>query len=166
MDILFNILHVVSAVFIIGPIAIMPMAALRSLRHGDNERSIKTGKSVRLLSYLSLIVVVTGFGVMGMADPKYDLTITTITTEDTLHWAAQLQQPAYLTCPVRTTRSSRPPNHKGRLRASVNQLRPRNSLPRRRSRPHGLETLTEAAGTLPDGDPGSLAWARRDTSHP
>ncbi|WP_396659010.1 DUF2269 family protein [Microbacterium oxydans] len=77
MDTLFSILHVTSAVFVVGPMAIMPMAALRSLRHGDNERSIKSGRSIRLLSYLSLIVVVTGFGVMGMADPKYDLTITT-----------------------------------------------------------------------------------------
>ncbi|WP_223627312.1 DUF2269 family protein [Microbacterium sp. EST19A] len=77
MDTLFSILHVTSAVFVVGPMAIMPMAAMRSLRHGDNERSIKSGRSVRLLSYLSLIVMVTGFGVMGMADPKYDLTITT-----------------------------------------------------------------------------------------
>jgi uncharacterized membrane protein len=77
MDILFSILHVTSAVFIVGPMAIIPMTALRSLRHGDNERSLKTGKSIRLLSYLSMIVVITGFGVMGMADPKHDLSITT-----------------------------------------------------------------------------------------
>jgi len=77
MDILISILHVTSAVFVVGPMAIIPMATLRSLRHGDNERSLKSGKSIRLLSYLSLIVVVTGFGVMGMADPEYDLSITT-----------------------------------------------------------------------------------------
>lgn len=35
METLFSILHVVSAVFIVGPIAIMPMSALRSLRTGD-----------------------------------------------------------------------------------------------------------------------------------
>lgn len=77
MDILFSILHVTSAVFVVGPMAIIPMTALRSLRDGENERSFKSGKSIRLLSYLSMIVVITGFGVMGMADPKYDLSITT-----------------------------------------------------------------------------------------
>lgn len=77
METLFSILHVVSAVFIVGPIAIMPMAALRSLRTGDADRAGASAKSIRLLSYLSLIIVITGFGVMGMADPKYNLSITT-----------------------------------------------------------------------------------------
>ncbi|SDZ56300.1 DUF2269 family protein [Herbiconiux ginsengi] len=77
METLFSILHVVSAVFIVGPIAIMPMAALRSLRTGDTQRAMGSAKSIRLLSYLSLIIVITGFGVMGMADPKYNLNITT-----------------------------------------------------------------------------------------
>jgi len=77
METLLSILHVVTAVFIIGPIAIIPMTALRFLRTGDTARSAATAKTVRILSYLSLIVVVTGFGVMGMADPRYHLSITT-----------------------------------------------------------------------------------------
>ena len=77
MDTLFSILHVVAAVFIVGPIAIMPMASLRSLRAGDATRTAASAKTIRLLSYLSLIVVVTGFGLVGMADPKYNLHITT-----------------------------------------------------------------------------------------
>lgn len=77
MDLLFSILHVATAVFIIGPIAIMPMTALRALRTGDTARATASAKSLRLLTYLSLLVIVTGFGVMGMADPKYDLSITT-----------------------------------------------------------------------------------------
>ncbi|WP_458040406.1 MULTISPECIES: DUF2269 family protein [Bacteria] len=77
MDLLFSILHVATAVFIIGPIAIMPMTALRALRTGDNARATASAKSLRLLTYLSFLVIVTGFGVMGMADPKYDLSITT-----------------------------------------------------------------------------------------
>lgn len=77
MDTLFSILHVVTAVFIVGPVAIMPMTALRTLRAGDFECTTASGKSIRLLSYLSLLVVITGFGVMGMADPKYSLSITT-----------------------------------------------------------------------------------------
>lgn len=77
MDLLFSIVHVATAVFIIGPIAIMPMTGLRALRTGDTARATASAKSLRLLTYLSLLVVVTEFGVMGMADPKYDLSITT-----------------------------------------------------------------------------------------
>lgn len=77
MDNLLSILHVVGAVFIIGPLAIMPITALRTLRTADTPRGAASAKSIRLFSYLSLIVVITGFGVMGMADPKYDLSITT-----------------------------------------------------------------------------------------
>ena len=40
-------------------------------------RATASAKSLRLLTYLSALVIVTGFGVMGMADPKYDLSITT-----------------------------------------------------------------------------------------
>ena len=77
MDTLFGILHVVTAVFIIGPIAIMPMASLRALRSGNSTGAAASAKGIRLLGYLSLITVVTGFGVMGMADPRYALSITT-----------------------------------------------------------------------------------------
>ncbi|TIH27066.1 DUF2269 family protein [Subtercola vilae] len=77
MGTIFSILHVVATVFIVGPLAIMPMTALRTLRTGDTARAATAAKSLRLFSYLSLIVVITGFGVMGMSDPKYNLTITT-----------------------------------------------------------------------------------------
>lgn len=77
METVFSILHVVAAVFIVGPLAIGSMTALRALRTGDTKRAAPAAKSIRLLSYLSLVVVVTGFGVMGMADPRYDLTVTT-----------------------------------------------------------------------------------------
>ena len=77
MELVFSILHVVTAVFIVGPIAILPMTGLRVLRAGDNARTRSLAKSIRLLAYLSLIVVITGFGVMGMADPKFNLSITT-----------------------------------------------------------------------------------------
>lgn len=77
MGTIFSILHVVAAVFIVGPLAIAPMTALRTLRTGSAKQAATAAKSIRLYSYLSLVVVVTGFGVMGMADPKYDLTITT-----------------------------------------------------------------------------------------
>ena len=77
METLLSVLHLVTAVFIVGPVAVLPMTALRALRAGDTGRTATSTRSLRLLSYLSLLVVVTGFGVMGLADPKYDLSITT-----------------------------------------------------------------------------------------
>ncbi|MCT9003056.1 DUF2269 domain-containing protein [Microbacterium memoriense] len=50
---------------------------MRALRTGDTARATASAKSLGRLTYLSLLVIVTGFGVMGMADPKYDLSITT-----------------------------------------------------------------------------------------
>ena len=35
METLFAVLHVVSAVFIVGPMAILPMTAMRALRAGN-----------------------------------------------------------------------------------------------------------------------------------
>ncbi len=46
------------------------MTGLRPLRTGDAARATASAKSVLLLTYLSVLVVVTGFGVMGMADPE------------------------------------------------------------------------------------------------
>ena len=77
MDTLFSILHVVSAVFIVGPMAILPMTAMRAVRAGNGAQVAVLAKSTNLMSLLSLLVVVFGFGVMGMADPKYDLSVTT-----------------------------------------------------------------------------------------
>ena len=77
MDTLFSILHVVSAVFIVGPMAILPMTAMRAVRAGNGAQVAVLAKSTYLMSLLSLLVVVFGFGVMGMSDPKYDLSVTT-----------------------------------------------------------------------------------------
>jgi len=77
MDTLFTILHVVTAVFIVGPMAILPMTAMRAVRAGNASQVATLAKSTLIFSWLSLIVFVLGFGVMGMADPKYDLSFTT-----------------------------------------------------------------------------------------
>lgn len=77
METVFNVLHVLTAVFIVGPMAILPMTALRAIRAGNGSQVATVTKSIALFSYLSLIVVVLGFGLLGMADPKYHLSITT-----------------------------------------------------------------------------------------
>lgn len=69
------VLHVVGSVFIVGPMAILPMSAMRALRAGNASQLATQAKSTCLLSVLSLIVAVLGFGVMGSGRP--DLTFTT-----------------------------------------------------------------------------------------
>jgi uncharacterized membrane protein len=77
MDTLFNVLHVVTAVFIVGPMAILPMTAMRAVRAGNASQVKTLAKSTNLFALLSLATVVFGFGVMGMSDPKYKLSVTT-----------------------------------------------------------------------------------------
>ncbi|KRF08869.1 conjugal transfer protein TrbL [Arthrobacter sp. Soil782] len=77
MDTILNILHVATAVFIIGPMAILPMTALRTIRTGAASQVTTLAKSTALFTYLSLAVAFFGFGVLGMADPQYDLSVTT-----------------------------------------------------------------------------------------
>ncbi|WP_431279680.1 DUF2269 family protein [Leifsonia poae] len=77
MDTLFAILHVVTAVFIVGPMAIIPMTAMRAVRAGNASQVRTLAKSTNLLSLLSLLTVLFGFAVMGMSDPKFNLSVTT-----------------------------------------------------------------------------------------
>jgi uncharacterized membrane protein len=70
MDTVFVVLHVVSGVFLVGPMAILPMVGLRALRAREAGAVATTAKSVRLFTWLSLVVVVLGFGALGMSDPK------------------------------------------------------------------------------------------------
>jgi uncharacterized membrane protein len=75
MDTVFVVLHVVSGVFLVGPMAILPMAGMRALRAREAATAASTARSVRLYTWLSLIVVVFGFGALGMSDPKYHTSI-------------------------------------------------------------------------------------------
>ncbi|WP_166984009.1 DUF2269 family protein [Paramicrobacterium fandaimingii] len=75
MDTLFAVLHVVAAVFIVGPMAIIPMTAMRAVRAGNGSQVAVLAKSTMIFSWLSLLVVVFGFGVMGMSE--YDISMTT-----------------------------------------------------------------------------------------
>ncbi|MGV8885434.1 MAG: DUF2269 family protein [Microbacteriaceae bacterium] len=77
MDTVINILHIVTAVFIVGPMAIIPMTALRALRGGHAAQAASLAKSTRVFSLLSLLTVVFGFGAMSLAPERYDLSITT-----------------------------------------------------------------------------------------
>lgn len=77
MHTVMNVLHVLTAVFIVGPMAVLPMTAMRSLRAGDPDRVATLGRSTMLLSLLSLLVVIFGFGLLGVSDPAYGLSVGT-----------------------------------------------------------------------------------------
>lgn len=77
METVFNVLHVVAAVFIIGPMAILPMTGMRAVRAGQGRQVATLAKSTFIFTLLSLLVVFFGFGVMGMADAKYNLSLAT-----------------------------------------------------------------------------------------
>ncbi|MEO6827264.1 MAG: DUF2269 family protein [Microbacteriaceae bacterium] len=77
MDTLLNILHVLTSVFIIGPMAILPMTGLRALRAGNGAQVDAMAKSTLIFTLLSLLVVIFGFGVLGTSDPKFNLSVGT-----------------------------------------------------------------------------------------
>ncbi len=77
MDTVINVLHVVTAVFIVGPMAILPMTAMRAIRAGNGAQVALLAKSTNLFSLLSLLTVVFGFGAMSLADERFNLSVTT-----------------------------------------------------------------------------------------
>ena len=68
MHILVNTLHVVTAVFIVGPMAILPMTAMRSIRAGQAGQVATIAKSVNIFTLLSIVVTIFGFGALGLKE--------------------------------------------------------------------------------------------------
>jgi uncharacterized membrane protein len=60
------VLHVVTAVFLIGPMALLPHTALRAVRTGNTASVELLTRSTRVFSWASLAVAVFGFGVSGV----------------------------------------------------------------------------------------------------
>jgi uncharacterized membrane protein len=77
MHTLLDVLHVVAAVFLIGPLAILPMSAMRALRAGQGPAVASLARSTTIFGWASLAVVVFGFGVLGTTDKKYGLSFGT-----------------------------------------------------------------------------------------
>lgn len=75
MDELWAVLHVVGSVFIVGPMAIIPMSAMRIFRAGNASQLATLAKSTELFSMLSIIVAVVGFPLMW--GNRRDLTLMT-----------------------------------------------------------------------------------------
>lgn len=66
MDTILVILHVVTAVFIVGPMAILPMTGMRAIKAGEGGQVAVLAKSTLIFSLLSLLVIIFGFGIIGM----------------------------------------------------------------------------------------------------
>jgi uncharacterized membrane protein len=64
----FIALHVILAVFIIGPMALLPHTGLRALRNFDAKQVRGIARSVSIFSWASLVVFVLGFAALGAAD--------------------------------------------------------------------------------------------------
>lgn len=77
MDKLILVLHVAAAVFIVGPMAILPHTGLRALRGGDPKQVTGLARSVNVFSYLSLIVFILGFAALGLAPASDHISFTT-----------------------------------------------------------------------------------------
>ena len=77
METLLTVLHVTAGVFIVGPMAILPMIGLRAIRSGSADQVASIARSTRSFSWLSLVVVVTGFVLVSFVDPEEKLTIGT-----------------------------------------------------------------------------------------
>jgi uncharacterized membrane protein len=77
MGTVLNVLHVVTAVFLVGPMAILPMTALRAVRAGNGPVVTLLARSTWVFSLASLLVAVLGFGVVGTADERFGLSVGT-----------------------------------------------------------------------------------------
>ncbi len=75
MDTLFAVLHVVTAVFIIGPMAILPMTAMRAARIRNGAQVLALARATSTFTLLSLIVFVSGFALLGVSDTKDHFTL-------------------------------------------------------------------------------------------
>lgn len=75
-NVILGILHVAAAVFIVGPMAILPMTAMRAIRAGSPTQVRTLARSTNVFSLLSLAVFIFGFGALGTSDPKYHTSIS------------------------------------------------------------------------------------------
>ena len=77
MGTVLTVLHVVTAVFVVGPMAVLPMTALRAVRAGNAPVVGLLARSTWVFSLASLVVAVLGFGVVGTADQRFGLSVGT-----------------------------------------------------------------------------------------
>lgn len=62
-------LHVLFAIFAIGPLAQAAKSASRGVRRGDSVATAAAARLLRIYSYASVLVVILGMGLMSLDDP-------------------------------------------------------------------------------------------------
>ena len=77
MEELLSVLHVLTAVFLVGPMAMLPMTAMRAVRAGNGPMVSVLGRSTQMFSLASLLVAVLGFGVLGVEGKDHGWTVGT-----------------------------------------------------------------------------------------
>ena len=70
------LIHVVGAVFIFGPLAILPMTGLRALRGGEAGQIRGLAQSLNIFAWLSLIVALAGVAYVPLAPAQWHLSLT------------------------------------------------------------------------------------------
>lgn len=68
-------LHLVTAVFAIGPLVHAATTASRGLRQGDSAAIRTSSRTIRIYTTASVLVVVFGFGLMSATSPYTDETV-------------------------------------------------------------------------------------------
>lgn len=77
MPLLLHVLHVVGAVFVIGPTAVLPMLALRTIRRGDSDGTRTLATSFLWFSIGAVVVALLGVGVMSTGELDDDWSFST-----------------------------------------------------------------------------------------
>ena len=77
METLLNVLHVLTAVFVIGPMAVLPMTAMRSLRAGHGDQVSSLARSTVVFSIGSVVVALLGFALLGMTGDEHGTSVST-----------------------------------------------------------------------------------------
>jgi uncharacterized membrane protein len=77
MDTLLTALHVVAAVFVIGPMAILPMTAMRAVRAGSGPVVEVLARATRVFTLASIVVAFLGFAVLGSVAKTDKISVTT-----------------------------------------------------------------------------------------
>src|SRR5262245_186875 len=81
-------LHLLAAIFAIGPLVGIATTASRALRSSDAGAATSAGRMVRLYSYVSVVVVIFGMGLMSQERPGSDEKVAEI--GDTWIWLSLL----------------------------------------------------------------------------
>jgi uncharacterized membrane protein len=86
---LFLFLHLLAAIFAVGPLVGAATTASRALRTSDAEAARSAARTVRIYSFVSIVVVVLGMGLMS-ADAPWDRSEHVAEIGDTWIWLSLL----------------------------------------------------------------------------